>query len=300
MPLLVKGLSFESTQANTGSELYATVAVNINIQDCYFGSSSNPTGTLVSLTGASSRIQIQGCRFDLNGASNTSLSFAGTAKFSIRDCRFVATNTSWGATMLALTGRGFVNSCIFDVTAVTAATTTVGLEDLDASDRIGIFGCSFPQLAQPFTHCFRFVADSYVIVDGCEFDVTSASAVDHVYSVTGILERGSRLQDLGIDRTDSSTAPVLRNGFGTVVMNSSTTAPTMTGPTMLFPGQRQRWVLRNGSGGNWAAVGFGGNVAEILGTTAVNTTLTCCIDLVVADPLVANTYSWYAVFFQAG
>jgi hypothetical protein len=300
MPLLVKGLSFESTQANTGSELYATVAVNLLIQDCYFGSSANPTGTLLSFSGASSYVQIQRCRFDLNGASNTSLAFASTTKFVVENCNFVATNTSWGASMLALTGRGFVKSCIFDVRLVTGATTTVGLENLAASDRIQIFGCSFPQSAQPFDNCFKFVAASYIIVDGCEFDVTSSSTTDYFYSVTGILENGSRLQDIGVQRGSSSVAPTLRDGFGLFEMNSSTTAPTMTGPTMLYPGQTQRWILRNGSGANWAAIGFGVNVAEIIGSTAVNDTLTCCIDMVVADPLVANTYSWYAVFFQVG
>ncbi len=291
-PQLISGMSFAATQANTGNELYATVAVNIAIRNCYFGASTSATGTLVNFTAASNRVLIAGCRFDMNGAANTPMALTATTQFWISDSRFFATNTAWSASLLAVTGKGFITNCVFDVTAVTAAGTLYGIENLANTDRIAIYGCSFPQSAQTYVACLKLLANSYIIADGLDFDVTSAV---NVYLASGTLEQGSRLQLRGSYRAASSAAPTIPDGVLVFEMSSTTTVPTFTMPTGLFPGQELIVLVLNGSGAGWGAMTFTGAVVTTnVVTPSVANTSSGYVRFVLSDLTAAGTFVWRA------
>jgi hypothetical protein len=298
MPQVIRGLSFESSQANSGSELYATVAVNLVIESCYFGSSSNATGTLISLTGASSYVQIVRSRFDLNGAANTSLELASTARFNVDGCRFVATNTAWAATMLAVTGRGSVNNSIFDITAVTGAGTRYGVSDSAAGDTVSFTNNKFRQSAQTFTGIMSLVAGSLVTAHGNDYELTATSATSW-YTVTGVLRMGSFLQSTGV-QSDTGGNATIQNGKELYQQNSNTTVPTTTMPTMLYPGQKLRLMYYNGSAGNWAAITL--TSAQLYNNGgAVPTTLAAqgtFVDLTVSDLGTPGTYQWVIIHYH--
>ena len=292
-PVLITGLSFASTQSNTGSQLYATVAVNQIVQNCFFGQSTGSTGTLISYTAASNYLWLEDCRFNLNGAANTSLALSATSKFFIRSCRFYPTNTSWGASMLAVTGRGSITDCVFDLTGVTGASVTYGIENLASTDRIAIWGASFPQTTQTFDGCFKLLANSSIITAGCDFDATSATSV---YTVSGTLEVGSSLQLIPRNRMASSAAPTIPDGYAVVSMVSTTTVPLITLPAILFPGQELIIFLKNNSGAGWAAISFAGGlifpITNVGFPVLANNLESGSISFVATDLEVSGTYLW--------
>lgn len=294
-PQLIYGLSFSSTQANTGSQLYATVAVNHLIRACNLGKASTSTGTLISYTGADSFVWIEDTRLNLNGTANTALAFAASTRFLIQGCRVKVTNAAWVGTTLALTGFGFVTNTIIDQDDATGA-GSYGIENLSANDHIQIVGCSFVHGTSHMTACFKLVADSFIIVEACDLVSDSAG-----YEVSGVLKRGSRLQDLGREDLVSTAAPAPQEGYGLYQMESTTTVPTVTMPTKLYPGQKIMFLFYNTSAGAWASnVTWSG--AQLQGTTDTSAAIGEMViaEFVLTDWDTTGTYVWLGTSVKLG
>ena len=107
--------------------------------------------------------------------------------------------------------------------------------------------------------------------------------------------QGGYRTNIGLGTT--ATVPTSRERF-TVISTNTTTAPTITLPSMLYVGQKLRIVICNLSVGTWASAPvLSGTTLFLTGValTGLNSGQSVCIDLEVMDTVVAGTWTWTAV-----
>lgn len=289
-PIWIAGMSFAASQANTGEQIYATVAVNMVIDRCGFGASANATGTHVSVTGAS-RLKILNSRLTVNGTAATSLSLSTTCVTLIQGCTIDTGNTTYTGSFLKLTGWATVASCVIDQTVNTLGVSPIGVEVMAATDVVTVRDTRFVAVTQNFTACIKLVASAQVTTEGNDFGTTS-----FWYSLVASanLSAGSSLQMLAYESMGSSTVTRYCE-FSEFV--SSGTAPTIVLLDGYFPGHKRQVLLRNTSGGNWAAVAYTETTGSPLRTTALPATAVTAGSMMMdsfiwTDPVTPGTFVW--------
>lgn len=301
-PLLIAGVGFDASVSNTGEQIYAAagVVVMLDMYRVRLGASSTCVGNLLRIA-SGGNIRATNCRFTAGGSAFCAY-LAANSVFS--GCTFDTSNSSYNVALCRFDASGVyghhaVDGCTFNASTVTVAPTALyGAETVSATAYLSCVGSNFVSPTQPFTAGLRFLGGAGTI--GLA-KANNFLSVTSRYEVTSVLGVGSHLEmQSAVRATGAAAAYTVTSGVSLYELVSTGTAPTITGPTIFFPGQKVDLIVRNSSGANWAALAWGANVAEILGATAVNDTITCRVELIAADVLVADTYSWYAVSFQAG
>lgn len=267
-PLTIQGMAFSATQVNTGSQLYCNVAVNLLVQNCWFGASTNCTGILTNIAGANSKATFRNCRWNVGSASYAATT-ANTAYAAYQRCFFATTGTSGPSDMLRVQGASdVVHACVFDFTSVTAPGSQVAIQQANTGG-LSVVGCSFVPLAQTFTTCIGLVG-GFVNVSDNDFSFQTPSTW---YTLGANLTVGSYLQPSS-SSSSNTTAATIPLGSEFHAHSSNTTAPTFTVPRGPYVGFRMAMTLFNASGGNWASIGFAGftvaPVSSLVGSISVN------------------------------
>ncbi len=299
-PLLIAGVGFSASVSNSGEQIYATgVAVQLDLFRVHLGASANCVGTLIRAD-AGGRIRASHCRFTAGGSAYC-VYLAAESIFT--GCVFDTSNTSYNVAFCRLDVSGnyrqhVFSACIFDAQAVTAVPSALyGIETVSVAAYLNCVGCLFQGLTQPMTAGLKLLGGPTSIV---KTSTNNFYGVTKRYEVSAVLDAQSKLELQSITRSSGSGAAyTIDDGVDTYVLRSTGTAPTFTEPTKLFAGQSLKLVIRNSSGGNWAAMSFPSS-AVIVGSTAVNDTQTAYVEMMVVDPLTAGTYGWYVLDIRVG
>lgn len=307
-PQLIYGITLQSSQSNSGEQLYASVAVNWLVSNIRTGGSTTSIGTGIAVTGAS-KLRVYNSRITSNTSGSGYTASTTTAAY-FYGCTFdVGTTTYGGGALAKPTGKTTFKDCSVDITTVTTLGGTIyGLQMQNAADVLHVEDCVFTYNAQDFDQGIFLVASAVAVVRGNKF-----AAGMNVYQVAAVplLAAGSWLQPSGDASGYTAGCEVVRNaaiGTGVTVPFcdlfegvGSTTVPTMVMPAMYYPGQRLRMMLRNTSG-----VGWGANVtvtgAQFYGVVATNAgnTEVAIFDFEVSDLVAAGTYTWACVSAKIG
>ncbi len=266
-PVALTRMGFSSTQSNTGEQLYASVAVNLNLESCAFGVATTATGIAVNLTANNSTLVANRCKFLLNGGTNAAVQWVSTALtptiVKLTSCSFATTQTAYAGSMVKIAGKTSITGCDFSISSLTSAGTRYAIECLSSDDELFATGCTFTTLAQAFTSPFKFNIGALVVAVGNEVPPSSLTAT---YTTAGLRD-GSLLQ-LRSSSTSNTTTPSVPYGSFYHAHSSNTTVPTFTMPDGPYVGAELVLVLTNSSGGGWVGVGFTGATVQRVTTLA--------------------------------
>ena len=302
LPLLIAGVAFDASVSNSGEQVYASagIAVMIDFHRVRFGASSNCVGNLLRVA-SGGRVNLTECEFSPGAAAYAAYLACDS---SFQSCRFITSNTSYNVAFCRLDssgvyGRHRVNGCLFDASAVTAAPTTLyGVETVSTTAYLSCTGNHFDGVAQSFTAALSLLGGAGTIA------VAKANAFIKCtarYVVSATLGVGSSLEMQGSVRaTGAGAAFTISSEADQYELVSTGTAPTFTGPTGYWPGQRKHLLVINSSAGNWAGMTFVGLPDMIVGATAVNIAQRAYVELIYADLTVAGTYEWWVVSIRVG
>lgn len=295
-PIWIAGMAFAASQANTGEQIYSTVPVNIVIDRCGLGASANATGTMISVTGAS-RLRILNSHLTVNSTAGTAVTLSTTSVALFLACLIDTGNTSYTGSFLKLTGWATVTGCTIDQTVNTSGVSPTGVEVMAATDDVTVRDTRFVALGQNFTQCIKLKAGATVYTQGNDY---GGSFPQNRYSTIATpLANGSWLELAGEVRvTSAATTFTVADGCAVATYWLTGTVPTITAPTMLFPGQRLSILVNNQSAGNWANTAFVSGVSKY-GTTDLSALIghIVVIEAVVSTLPAAGgaTYSWVAI-----
>lgn len=296
-PQLIYGITLQSTQSNSGEQLYASVAVNWIVSNIRTGGSTTAIGTGIAVTGAS-RLRVYNSRITCN-TSSSGYTASTTTVALFQGCTFDVGTTSWTGSLAKPSGHTLFQRCMFDISTLTGAGTMYGVDVQDVGDFTAVRDCEFAYNAQNFTQAINLLAAATVFTQDNRFP-----AGCNVYQSAGVmLAKGSYLQPTGDATGTWLQGKVFRNNsIGTTPTipfcevfegRSVTTVPTVAMPPMYYPGQRVLVFLRNESGVGWV-----GNVvftaAQFYGavtTNAANTEVVIA-EFIVSDLVTAGTYVW--------
>lgn len=301
-PHVFYGLSFDASQSNTGEQFYSTVAVNVKFVGCEFGVSSNCAGNLVRNFSNGGSMTFEDCRFT---------AYSGYCAYTASDvvfeaCRFFAGTTTYNQELVRVDSEtGLLPSyisfygCYFDASTVSNAPSDLhGMRVVSSIAYTSVSDSHFISTGQLFTSAIRFLGGGLVKANGCHFSGCSTKYTG-ASGATTPLGAGSYL-DI-VDRRRFLNSFTVSDGYEFQEISSTGTAPTITLPAMLYPGQKLFLHIYNNSGGNWAAVTFTGSYNSLItGATAVNNGQTIFITAIVADTLSSGTYLWNIVGVQVG
>lgn len=294
-PLLISGMSFSASQANTGEQLNSSVAVNLTIDRCRLGASANCVGNLVGFSG-NSKVRILDSRFTVNGTAKTAMTWSATTVALVQGCHIDTGNSTYTGSFIKASGWTTVASCVIDQTLNTLGISPTGVEMLAVTDRLTVRDTKFLAAGQNFTQCVKLFAGALALTSGNDYGFSTRYNV-----VSAPLANGSALEFVGAERVGSgSAAYVIPDAVNAYVLRSTGTNPTFTEPTKFFPGQRMSMLVFNNSGGNWAGMLFPGCSSLVTGSTSVVNTQTAYVELMVADLLTAGAYGWYVVDIRVG
>lgn len=291
-PQSITGMAFAASQTNTGTQLYCTAAVNLSIDGCLFGASSNVQGNLLVVNGGGS-VLVTRTSFVTGGAG---IAVSGAADFTLSACKFTTSNASFDNSFVELTaGDHSVTGCIFDASVVTVAPVNlVAIKTNVADAYLTVQGCHFISTFQPFTYGIEMAGGSSarVFAQGNNF-----LNVDVRYARTSVLGYLNYLEMQPVDRTESnSNNPVVPDGVAFWEFYSTGPDPTVTVPQIYHAGQTLDLLIWNNSGGNWTATGvlWAGSFTNMLTTsTTMNNGIAKWFKLVALDVAVAGTYTWH-------
>lgn len=310
-PTLVMGVTFQSSQSNTGTIADLEAQSNIRFVECSFGGNTNSLGTQIDVNASSSRLWVERCVFNVRSATLSAITTDSATSGNwvhVHQCRFIGPASFTGAWCdLQYTFQAFVSGCEFDGSVNSTTGTHYGLQV--GADYATVVGNRFAGGA--FTACVRVVgsSDSVVIVGNnfngyttvVDFTATpKATVVGNItaagvaYTIADVLAEGSYLEGAPLVRValaaGTATVPDTHQG---VAYRSTSTVPTFTMPTIYFPGQLLRLEILNNSGVAWASnITFTG--AQLYGTT--DTTATdgeiVIAEFVASDVASDDTYTW--------
>lgn len=310
-PTLVMGVTFQSSQSNTGTIVDLEAQSNIRFIECSFGGNTNSLGTQIDVNASSTKLSCERCVFNIRSATLSAIttdSGTGGSTIRVHQCTIIGPASFTGAWVdLEYTFLVFVTDSFFDGDTNATVGTHYGLTV--GNNYSTISGNRF--VGGAFTQCVRVVgsADAVSITgnlfsgysDTIGFTGTAKAivtgnmtAASMSYVVADVLAEGSFLQTQPFLRnalaSGSATVPDACSGVG---YYSTSTVPTFTMPTILFPGQPLRLEIINDSGGAWASnVTFTG--AQLYGTT--DTTATpgeiVIAEFIASDVASNDTYIW--------
>jgi hypothetical protein len=266
-PITISGLTFQSTQTNSGEVIYSSVTINLLVDRCHLGGTVTSTGTLVSVAGAS-RLRITNSHLSINSTAGTSIATAVTAKVIVSNTVVAPTNSGYTGSALKLTGSNTIDAVELDFSAV-AAPPNYAIELQSADDDVRITGTTvFSTTSYPL-YGLRLFNNAQVYAAGNQL-----AGFTGVYSIAGassFLAPGSYLEMGGASQvTGALTAVTIPDGVTAAGYNLSSTVPAVTMPKPFFIGQRLTIIIENSSGGAWGNIGFTGSSATLWGASSRN------------------------------
>lgn len=248
LPVKISGMTFQSTQTNSGEIIYSTVPVNLLVENCNLGATATSTGTLISVAGASI-LAVSGGRLTINSTAGTAITTALAGRTMITNTVVAPTNTSYTGSALKLTGYITMTGVELDFSSVTLTSPNYAIELQNADDSLRITGTTVYSTSQYPNYGLRLFAGAQVWAAG-----NGLSGFTGVYSIaSGVLQSGSYLEMGAADNVTSAltthTIPSSVSGAG---YRLTGTVPTLTLPTAFFPGQRLTVGVENKSGSAWS------------------------------------------------
>lgn len=291
-PIVISGVSFSASQSNTGTELYATVGVNLIVEKCVFGQSTSATGTLASFSGASNRITFRDCVFFLNN-NNTAATWSNTSRTITSGCYFLTTAGAYVGSMLQPAGLSdIISDCVFDKSTTSGGAVVNYAIDMTFAGALQVTNCNFVSV-QAFTNHLKLIAAGSVFTSN---NRTNDGGVTYLLA-SGTLSSSSRLQMRAPSSPTTST--VITDANDLWVYATLGGVPTFTMPTGYHQGQRLKVLIRNGSGGGWTPVFTGATVIPGVTIPATTATNGCVVDFIYTDLATSGTFLWRA-FYAVG
>ncbi len=245
-PFIIESLVFSASQANSATQLYLAASGSASVRDCVFCYSANCTGIGIEYTQDFNLEVVRGI-FNVRsltlpaiyGPSSSSLSIVRMSGVTI-----IGPDTFNGPLVnLRNTARAIVTGCHFD--GLTNTTSGAGCYGIQVTNRSTITGNIFD--GSPLDAAIRYDAGTVATATANSFIGCTTR-----YAVSAILAAGSYLELEPLVNVTSSATPVIPDGVGTIEFRSTTTVPTFTLPTKLYPGQELKIILINLSGAGWA------------------------------------------------
>ncbi len=276
-PFVIQGLTFQSAQANTGSQVYLQAACKCLVRGCVFGGSSLAAGYGIEYA-ANVRLDVQGCWFNINSSSLGAIAGSGGANGSrvrVRDCTIVGPSSFTGYFLdLRNTFRASVTGCMFDGSTNSTTGTHYAITTTNSSIVTGndFYGGSF-------TAAINYVSATVAIARDNVFVGATVR-----YATSAILSEGSYLEMRNIATVGSTATPTIPDCVDICQFESTTTVPTWTFPTRFYYGQRLLLLIRNNSGAGWGAMTFSGTIATTnIGYPSIANTASAAIEFVVSN-----------------
>ncbi len=252
----ISGIAFQGNIANSGAIVHSTADMRLNIENCTYNSGAGPynlSGPFLYSSGSGfSQYTIRDC-FMRPGDPFSALMVTGNPNAFIRvDSNYLVMSDGYLSSMFPLSqGRNIISNNYFDLTEH----STGG----GAACVYVVVGGAYPQTINGNVYyssggplVFSLAADSgaWVVSSGN----TYTGAVTTMNSA--FLDARSKvdLTNLSYGATGGTTMTV-PDCVETFSAQFSSTAPTLTMPTKLFPGQEITITVRNASAGFWAGVG---------------------------------------------
>lgn len=118
----IAGLTIAASQSNSGNHISVTGSKSLIVRECYLGSSTNTTGTCITLSAsATARVVIERCGFVFAGSTAKGVSIAGSLlRATVADCVFTTPATYSGTVVSG--DHVDVARCYFDGSAATSGT----------------------------------------------------------------------------------------------------------------------------------------------------------------------------------
>jgi hypothetical protein len=120
------------------------------------------------------------------------------------------------------------------------------------------------------------------------------------YGITGLLAPSSFLEGGHLADDEAGTTYTIPNDVRSISVNFASTVPTITLPSIAFPGQSLRITLRNDSGGAWVGnytfTGGGSSQARAGNVTNLGNGLFATHEFTAEDPENDGSYTWIGVY----
>lgn len=299
----MRGLALTHEQANSGNILAvsgASAITHVTVRDCAIGSGDSD-GNLVTIAGSPTahRISFLNNRFLISGATNRAISCTDTtSNIVLAGNEFFMNQSTYNGALVNSSGHVQATGNTFSFSDHTSG-TLVALQNDNAAGSLAVSGNRFyfGTGAGGTEYGAGWVTSARVNIGANSWFPTQGT--HRRYTASGVAEQGSSIADLDYaDATISGTTATVPDGFGTYAIDSTNaTAPTVTLPTKLFPGQRLTLSIRNGSGGNWggAYVFTGANAVSNVYVEALVNLQNGEVgihDFIVIDIDNGGTYAW--------
>lgn len=240
------GVGFKALQTNTGNALSLEASQRLRLVGCRFGMSALSTGNDISVSSAQELLNIDRCRFSLNGTAQSAL--AMTANVTLLD--IVATEFTVPAAYAAVavtgatnTGAVKVRDCSFIGTAATGRPLRPGT---------GVVSVTRTAYTGTWADAMFLDGSGPLYMAGNHY---GATFTDRFGGITTTLDSKSYVE---LDKYEAisgaQTTWTLSKHVEFHQYRSTGTAPTITFPNGIHRGQLKRTLFRNESGGNWVAV----------------------------------------------
>jgi hypothetical protein len=263
-PVVISGLTFQSTQTNSGEIIYSSVTLNLLVEKCHLGGTVTSTGTLISLAGAST-LRVANSRLTINSTAGTAIVNAVTARVIITGTLVVPANAAYTGSALKLTGSNTLSAVELDFSAV-GTVPAYGIELQSADDDVRITGTTIFSTTSYPSYGLRLFQDAQVYAAGNQL-----AGFSGIYSIagTGFLAPGSHLEMSGVSRvTGTGTSHTIPDSVSAATYRLTGTTPGVTMPKPYFIGQRLTIMVSNASGAPWGTIVFSG--LQNWGTVATN------------------------------
>lgn len=262
----IANLGFGALVANTGKVLHNTGAdVECLVDNCDFnGINVFLNGSIFYNGDSASRWTFRDCNVRVRGNVTGFLQGDAAGQLNLIGNNITAPSTYAEALVyLALGGANIVGNS-FDFTAHSSGTDPVGISVSSGGNTpVNITGNRFFTTTGSGPTKFGLSADS-----GCMIVSSGNSyAAINRYKSVGLLANGSELDILpSVNVGSSGSTYTISTGVRTTLLRLTGTAPTLTLPPILYPGQVLELLIYNASLSPWAGVtclgglptGFGG------------------------------------------
>lgn len=257
----VKDLRFSGSIVNTGVALYNDSGTSrLLIDNCAFNggqSDYNLQGHLVYIAGGASHVIVRDSHLRLNATNKSAVAVAGNnaSNVQILNNQIYMPVTYTSSMVYLQNGTTLVDGNYFDCTDHNAGSGPgcISVTTDDTAHCKTISNNNFFMDGGPTTYGYLYDSGSWIRASGNTFDGSIQR------STSGFAAAGSTvdLVDVSYGGVGGTTA-TLPDCVASFSLNFTSTAPTITMPNMLFPGQEIVISVRNGSAGFWSGIGVTG------------------------------------------
>lgn len=306
-PCIISGVKFQTAQANSATTIRLDQGNRVLISDCMFGGTTTATGVFLQInTTDVCYVDCVRCYFRVQSASNAAITqdAAATSYVTLDWCVFELpvgfTGPAVDFDTTAEAARFKVRNCFFDAdTNATAGTfNAIDFED-------GYVTLLNNEVTSGFAEAFDFNPSGSCFAWATGNHVRNSSGIEHqkLYDIGATpLKEGSYLEMKPTRRVALAAGVVtVADGVEGEEIRSTSTVPTITMPSIFFPGQRLNLHVINNSGAPWGSnITFtGGQLYGTTDTSAIDGEFVVA-EFVASDIASAGTYTWVGVNVHLG